>query len=173
MTVFWVGHARAQSLVPTDVYQTLMYSATGNISVSPPPPSTPFTLSGALPAIFGVTGKPANCTLPNPAPGCFATKNSFTTFDATLSASIATALSTIPIASPASAVITKTDPATGAELPASSTLGPIFTERAESVGKHKFYIGISNQDFHFTSFNGQSLNNLTLLDKGGVQSSLG
>src|SRR5581483_5776373 len=51
----------------------------------------------------------------------------------TLNASIATALSVIPVASPASGVITKLDPTTGAELPASSTLGPIFTERGETI----------------------------------------
>jgi hypothetical protein len=86
---------------------------------------------------------------------------------ASLDGSVATALSVIPLASPASAVITKFDPQTGAELPASSTLGPIFTERAETIGKNRIYIGVSNQDFHFTSFNGQSMKSLQLLDPGG------
>jgi hypothetical protein len=89
-----------------------------------------------------------------------------------LNASIATALSVIPISSPASAVITRTDPTTGAELPVSSTLGPILTERAETIGKNKFYVGFSNEDFHFTSLNGQSLRNLSLLDPGGKLSGL-
>ncbi|MGA7931586.1 MAG: hypothetical protein WCA20_37015 [Candidatus Sulfotelmatobacter sp.] len=89
-----------------------------------------------------------------------------------LNGSIATALSVIPLASPASGVITKIDPTTGAELPSSSTLGPIFTERAETIGKHKFYIGLSNQDFHFKSFNGQSLKTITLLDPGGASTNI-
>ncbi len=72
-----------------------------------------------------------------------------------LNGSIATALSVLPLASPASGVITKTDPVTGAELPSSISLGPIFTERAETIGKHKLYIGVSSQNFHFTSLNGQ------------------
>ena len=68
-----------------------------------------------------------------------------------LNSSIATALSVIPLASPASGVIVKADPATGAPLPVSSTLGPIYTERAETIGKHKFYLGVTHQDYHFTS----------------------
>ncbi|MGH9543629.1 MAG: hypothetical protein ACRD23_00270 [Terriglobales bacterium] len=61
---------------------------------------------------------------------------------------------------------------TGAELPSSSTLGPIFTERAETIGRHRFYVGVSNQDFHFTSFNGRSLRQLRLLDPGGTASQI-
>ena len=91
---------------------------------------------------------------------------------AAVSASIATALSVIPLASPASGVIYKTDPSTGAELPVNSTLGPIFTERAETVGKNRFYIGITSQDFHFTSLNGQSLNSLQGLYAGGDTSNI-
>jgi len=83
-----------------------------------------------------------------------------------ISANIATALSIIPIASPSSAVITSLDAATGAQLPASVTLGPIFAERAETIGRHKFYIGFTNQDFHFANLNGQSTHSLTMLDLG-------
>jgi hypothetical protein len=90
-----------------------------------------------------------------------------------LDSSVATALSVIPVASPASGVIIKFDPATGAELPASSSLGPIFTERAETIGRHKFYIGVSTQDFHFTSFNGHSIRPVQLLDTGGEAANLG
>ena len=82
---------------------------------------------------------------------------------ASLNGSIAVALSVIPLASPASGVITKIDPATGAELPSSISLGPIFTERAETIGRHKFYIGVSNQDFHFATLNGKSLSPTTML----------
>jgi hypothetical protein len=89
-----------------------------------------------------------------------------------LNANIATALSVVPLASPASGVLSKTDPATGVDLPADSTLGPVFVERAETIGKNKFYIGITNQNFHFTSLNGQSLNNLTGLYGGGGPSAL-
>ena len=89
-----------------------------------------------------------------------------------LNASIASALSIVPLASPASGVIFKTD-SSGTPVPASGTLGTIFTERAETIGKNHFYIGITHQDFHFTEFNGESLNSLTLIDPGGYKSSIG
>ena len=89
-----------------------------------------------------------------------------------LSTNIALALSVTPVESPTSGVILKTDPATGAALPVSSTLGPIFTKRAETIGKGKFYIGFTHQDYHFTSFNGQSLNGLSVLYSGGDQSGI-
>ena len=89
-----------------------------------------------------------------------------------LSTNIALALSVTPVESPTSGVILKTDPATGAALPVSSTLGPIFTKRAETIGKGKFYIGFTHQDYHFTSFNGQSLNGLSVLYAGGDQSGI-
>ena len=84
-----------------------------------------------------------------------------------LAQSISVALSLIPVSSPSSGIILKKDPATGADLPVSATLGPIFTQRAESIGKGNFYIGITHQGFHFTSFNGQSLNGLSILYPGG------
>ena len=89
-----------------------------------------------------------------------------------LNASIASALSIIPLSSPASGVIVKKDPVTGAELPVSGTLGPLFTERAETIGKRKLYFWISNQNYHFTKFNGTSLNALSVLYKGGDPSKL-
>src|SRR5439155_25383087 len=81
-----------------------------------------------------------------------------------ISSAVAVALSVVPVASPASAVIQKKDPVTGGDLAANATLGPIFTQRAETIAKGKFYIGISHQNFHFTSFNGQKLNGISLLD---------
>ena len=55
-------------------------------------------------------------------------------------------------------------------MPAAGTLGTVFTERAETIGKHKWYFGVTHQDFHFTSLNGQSLNGLQVLYKGGTPS---
>jgi hypothetical protein len=59
------------------------------------------------------------------------------------------------------------DPVTGANLPGSTdALGPIFTERADVIGKGNFHIGVTHQDFHFTSLNGQKLNGATILYPG-------
>src|SRR5208283_904768 len=133
--------------------------------------------SGAMASVTYYTGP--SCTLPpgpNP-PSCnnstqlktpqsYSSSPAIANLSSAISANIATALSIIPIASPSSAVITSLDAATGAQLPASVTLGPIFAERAETIGRHKFYIGFTNQDFHFANLNGQSTHSLTMLDLG-------
>jgi hypothetical protein len=61
---------------------------------------------------------------------------------------------------------------TGLEVGADSTLGPILTERAETIGKHKAYLGVSHQSFHFTSIDGYNLNGIGVLYKGGDNSSI-
>jgi hypothetical protein len=157
-----VGFASAQSNPPS-VSQVLLSSA-----IQPSNGQFPsvYTYNGPQPVDLG-----GACA--NPCP--LSVRANFTTsanarsifgLTSTLNASVATALSVIPVASPASGVILKTDSATGLQLPASGTLGPIFTERGETIGKHHFYIGISNQDFHFKSFNGQSTSALQLMDLG-------
>ncbi len=158
--------AKAQSVAP-DVYDVLPYSIIF--------PNGPFAGT-----VFGATSYsgPA-CNLGGATatlPACNFSSSNFTTesgengifgLAGSLNSSIAVALSVIPLASPASGVITKTDPATGAELPSSISLGPIFTERAETIGRHKLYIGVSNQDFHFATLNGQSLSSATMLQTQG------
>lgn len=160
--------AHGQSQVPA--FQVMLDSATCSATVSAAG-CTP----GAVPTVFTFnngTPTPLNKNAPLQVPGNFGTAFPVSILASELNASIATALSVIPISSPASSVITRTDPTTGAELPVSSTLGPILTERAETVGKYKLYVGFSNEDFHFTSLNGESLRNLALLDQGGKLSSL-
>jgi hypothetical protein len=152
------------------VYQVLPYATVqqsgtfaGTVASKTNYNGTPCTLTASSASCNTNAGNTFN-------PGNFAAQtgtNGTLGLAGSLDGSIATALSVIPLASPASGVITKTDPTTGAELPASSSLGPIFTERAETIGKHKFYIGLSNQTFHFTSFNGQSLRPIQMLDPGG------
>jgi hypothetical protein len=152
---------QAQSNPPT-VSQVLLSSAIQSNGQFP----SVYTYNGPQPVDLG-----SNCA--NPCP--LAVRSNFTTtantrsifgLTSTLNASVATALSVIPVASPASGVIFKNDASTGLPLPASSTLGPIFTERGETIGKHHFYVGISNQDFHFKSYNGQDTKGLQLMDLG-------
>jgi hypothetical protein len=83
-----------------------------------------------------------------------------------ISSSVGLALALIPVASPASSVIEKTDPVTGIPSGANGTLGPVFTERAETIGKGKFFIGFSHQNYHFTEINGRKLNGLSVLYEG-------
>lgn len=164
--LFSLQFAQAQTQPAPFVDQVLMYSA-----LQP---------NGQFPSIYTYDGPPVNLNTGANKSQLGSGSNFKTSIGtdsifgltSTLNASIATALSVIPLTSPASGVITKIDPATGAELPASSTLGPIFTERGETIGKHKFYIGVSNQDFHFTSFNGHSLKPLPLVNIAGEPSNV-
>lgn len=169
MTVLLVRSAKAQLQGPTSVSQLLGYSAVstnGNVPYQ----------AGAIPSIFTETLAPIQV---NPSQTFLNTIYSATNYTASrnlfdlesaINANIATALSIVPLSSPASGVIHRTDPNTAAELPEDSTLGTIFTERAETIGKHKWYVGFSHQDFHFTRFNGVGLNTLSLLYGGGDSS---
>ena len=171
LTVFLAASAAAQQQAP-NVSQVLMYSATTpNLSVSTLTGANGFTLPRAIPSIYTETAVNANLADSSGNAvligGNYSVSKSFVQLGSALNASIAATLSIIPLSSPASGVILRKDPATGAELPVSSTLGPIFTERAETIGKGRFYIGFSNQSYHFTKFNGTSLNSLSILYQGG------
>lgn len=157
LLVLLAGSAEAQSSAP-DAYQVILYSAT--------------LPNGTIPSINTYDGTPCSlpCTGQLTNAGNYKAIPSVVGLSSALSASIGTALSILPIASPASSVITIKDSATGADLPADSTLGPIFTERGETIGRHKFYIGISTQNFHFTNLNGEPVRSLTILDPGGESS---
>jgi hypothetical protein len=89
-----------------------------------------------------------------------------------LNTAIATQLATLPIASPASGVIFQEDPATGAMLPSSDSLGPILTERAETLGKGRFFFGFTRQQFRFNKLEGEELGNFTAVDPGGVETKI-
>lgn len=171
--IFLTGFGNAQSQSAPSVSQVLMYSATTpSLAVPSLTGASTFTLNRAVPSVFTETAATANLANPSGtaiivSPANYSVSQNLAQLDNALNASIATALSIIPLSSPASGVITRVDPATGAELPVSGTLGPIFTERAETIGKGKFYIGVSHQDFHFTKYNGTSLNALSILYPGG------
>jgi hypothetical protein len=66
-----------------------------------------------------------------------------------LNSGVATALSNLPIASPASAVRYSFDPQLGVYVPYPQSLGPILTERAETIGKDKFFFLLTYQRFQF------------------------
>jgi hypothetical protein len=89
-----------------------------------------------------------------------------------VSIGIAVQLSALPIASPASGVIFKEDPVTGAALPSSDSLGPILTERAETIGKGRFFVNYSRQQFRFDRIEGQKLGNFQTLYRGGDETNI-
>ena len=156
-----------------NVFNVLSWSAVFNQPVFSAPGKSIGVLNQAVPNVYafganGATAGPAGSY----ALATFKIDSSIISVNNAVNSSIATALGVIPLSSPASGVIFKTDPLTGVDLPATSTLGPVFTERGETIGKHRLYIGITHDDFHFTKLNGQSLNSLQVLYKGGDKSGI-
>jgi hypothetical protein len=83
-----------------------------------------------------------------------------TTLNQTLSTAIATQLAILPIISPASGFTYKYDSAAGAFVRSTTSFGPIYTERAETIGRGKFSFGISYQRFRFSNLDGIDLHNV-------------
>jgi hypothetical protein len=68
---------------------------------------------------------------------------------ASLNAAIVTQLSNLPVASPASATRYEFDRRLGVYVPFAQSLGPILSERAETIGKDKFFFALMHQQFDF------------------------
>lgn len=91
----------------------------------------------------------------------------------TFNSAFATQLSELPLLSPASGVIFTFDKSLGMTSP-SENLGPILTERAHTIGKHKLLVAFAYQRFRFNSIDGNSLGALPFVfpasqGQGGTQ----
>jgi len=75
----------------------------------------------------------------------------------TVSTAIATQLVTLPIISPASGFTYKYDKEKGAFVRTTTSLGPVYTERGETIGRGKFSFGTSYQRFRFSNLDGIDL----------------
>ena len=71
-----------------------------------------------------------------------------------LNEAIGSQVSDLPLATPASGVIYTIDPKLNIPVPSNETLGPILTQRAETIGRHKFYIAFTYQYFQFAGIDG-------------------
>jgi hypothetical protein len=69
---------------------------------------------------------------------------------------LATQLTQLPLLSSASGVVLVLDKSMGVYV-ASDNLGPILTERAQTVGKHKLFVAFAYQRFRFNSIDGTPL----------------
>jgi hypothetical protein len=70
---------------------------------------------------------------------------------------IGTQISQLPLASPASGFIFSFDPGLGVVARSSESFGPILTDRAETIGRHKLFVGFSYQYFDFDRADGVNL----------------
>jgi hypothetical protein len=77
-----------------------------------------------------------------------------------LTADVGGEISQIPLASPASGIIFTIDPTLKVPVPSDQSLGPILTQRADTIGRHKLYVAATYQYFLLEDVDGLSLKNL-------------
>jgi len=71
-----------------------------------------------------------------------------------LTTTVGSELTTLPLTSPGSGFVFQLDKATGIPVRATQSLGPILTERGETVGRHKLFVAFAYQYFKFGSEDG-------------------
>jgi hypothetical protein len=77
-----------------------------------------------------------------------------------LGSAIGTELTLLPLASPASGFTYSFEPSTGQIAKTQQSFGPVIAERAETIGKNKFFLGFTYQYFDFDSLDGVDLKNV-------------
>jgi hypothetical protein len=77
-----------------------------------------------------------------------------------LNTAVATQSVLLSLASPAAGIVYAYDPTTQIFAPSTDSFGPVFGERADTVGKHRFFVGESYQYFNFSSLDGSDLKHL-------------
>jgi hypothetical protein len=73
-----------------------------------------------------------------------------------------TDLSRLPLATPASGFIFTFDKKLGVYAASNQSFGPIMTERAETIGKHKMFLAFTYERFYFQTIDGHDLHSLPL-----------
>lgn len=101
-------------------------------------------LAHIVPNLYG----PAGIVLPNPDHAAHFS-SSFQTSFGPLMSSIVNQLTALPLPSPASGFLFTYDPSLNVYTRSGQSFGPIFAERAETIGKGKFFSGISYQHINF------------------------
>ncbi len=66
-------------------------------------------------------------------------------------------LSFLPVMSPASGIAFTFDPQLGVVVPSRESLGPILSDRADTIGRNRVFLGFAYQHFGFDSFDGRPL----------------
>src|SRR5271170_1840277 len=69
----------------------------------------------------------------------------------------------LPLASPSSGVVLVYDSSLKTFVTSTDSLGPILGERAETIGRHRLFVGFSYQFFDFDKLDGVSLNNFPVV----------
>jgi hypothetical protein len=108
-----------------------------------------------IPQIYGKDG----LTLPNPFHSAHFDSDFESSFTP-LNAAIGTQLTALPIASPASGFTFTFDRALGVFTRSTESYGPVLTERAETIGRHKLFVGFTYQHFGFSDLDGINMHHI-------------
>ncbi|HEY7291891.1 MAG TPA: hypothetical protein VH583_18775 [Vicinamibacterales bacterium] len=81
----------------------------------------------------------------------------------TISTALLANLATLPVPSSSSGFVYRLNPELGTVERATQNFGPFFVERALTAGRGQLSIGLAFQQLHFTSLDGQSLRDGTLV----------
>jgi hypothetical protein len=125
--------------------------------------------SNKLSCLIPATVTPSGFSFSNSTAGLGSLSNSF----GFLTSDIGGEISQIPLASPASGIIYTNDPTLHVPVPSDQSLGPILTQRADTIGRHKVYVAATYQYFLLKDVDGLALSNLPsafLLQSSGATS---
>jgi hypothetical protein len=115
-------------------------------------------LAFVLPFLYG----PDGLTLANPnhlAHFDSAFQSNFLPFNAALGSQ----LTTLPIPSPASGFTYTFDKSAGVYTRSAQSFGPVLSERAETIGKDKFFFGFAYQRFRFDEIDGLDMHKIPVV----------
>ncbi len=108
-----------------------------------------------IPGLYGPTG----FVLPNPFHSAHFNSSFQSNFNP-LNTKLGSELTRLPLASPASGFVYTFDKALGVWNQSTQSFGPILSERSETIGRHKVFIGFGYQYFGFDSLDGADLHKL-------------
>ncbi len=81
----------------------------------------------------------------------------------TISRTLLANLATLPVTASSAAFVYRLNPALGTVERATQSFGPFFTERAQTAGRGQTSVGMTFQHLHFTSLDGRSLRDGSLV----------
>lgn len=114
-----------------------------------------------VPQVFGAAGLGPPTLTPDPVTRHdLHFESDFQTSFTPLNSAVGTQLSLLQLASPASGIIFTFDRTLGVVQRSNESYGPIFSERAETIGRHKLYVGVTYAYYRFNSLDGISLHSI-------------
>jgi len=141
------------------VFCVVLISAVANAQNLCPLGTTSTKLICLIPQVYGPNGlllQNTNSTVLGVAP----IQNGLPQALSPLNTSIARQASLVPLASPSSGITFSWDAASKIFVASTESYGPILSERADTIGKYRIYVGFGYQYFSFTSNDGVDLKRL-------------